>query len=321
MNVPTDQLLHFAPIDTHLIRSKHVAQTFKIQVMQPGRRPADARRFPVVYATDGNATFDMFKSISYLLQMSELDSPPFILVGIGYPSENPHAAYALRLRDLTFPGWPKWEKWEKTGNWRDCMMAPNIEGCLEAEPGTKFFYGGEDFQQFIGEELIPLIDGKYQTIPGDRTYFGHSAGGSFGLFTMLTKSHLFRNYILSSPGASIHGEPKWGGRFDNDDFGLRMVRDFAAAGKSLDGVKVYLSAGADEEYEPALGVWRVTSTLVRLAKEIHDARIPGLELMSEVIPDEAHKSVWPIAFTHGVQAIFGTRRISRGVYLRSPKFV
>ncbi len=312
MGKQEDSALHFPPVETHLIRASHVAQTFKIQVMQPGQRAGDARRYPVVYATDGNATFEMFKSIAYLLQMSELDSPPFILVGIGYPSDHPHAGYMLRIRDLTAPPWPKWEKW--VTNWRDCMMVPEIEGVLEPEEGTPNFHGGENFQRFIGHELIPFIDEKYRTIPGERTYFGHSAGGFFGLFTLLTQPHLFKNYIISSPGVSVHGEPKWGGRFDNYNFGLQMVRDFAASGKALHGVKAYLSAGSDEEYEPILAVWRITSSLILLAKALRDAAIPGLQLMTEVIPDEAHKSIWPIAFTHGVQAMFGTRRISRGVY-------
>jgi len=308
----TESTLYFPPVDTHLMRSKYVAQTFKVQVMQPGRRLSDPRQFPVVYATDANWTFDMFKSIAYLLQMSELDAPPFILVGIGYPSENPHAGYMLRMRDLSAPPFPKWEKW--TRNWRDCMLVPDIDGVLEPEEGTKNFYGAEDFQKFLGAELIPFIDQKYPTIAGNRTYFGHSAGGFFGLFTMLTQSQLFQNYIVSSPGVSCHGEPKWGGRFDNYDFGLQMVRDFAAAGKTLPGVKLYVSAGTDEEYEPILSIWRITSSFARLVKVLKETALPGVEFMYELIPGEAHKSVWPIAFTHGVQAIFGTRRVAGGVY-------
>lgn len=312
MKAQKDSLLHFPPIETHLIRSRHVAQTFKIQVMQPGRRAGDTRRFPVVYATDGNWTFDMFKSISYLLQMSALDSPPFILVGIGYPSDFPHAGYMLRMRDLSAPPFPRWEKWEK--NWHDCMMVPYIEGVLEPEEGTKNFYGGENFRSFIGTELLPFIDEKYQTLAGERTYFGHSQGGFFGLFTLFTQSHLFKNYIVSSPGVVCHGEANFGGRYDNHEFGVQMVRDFAATGRALAGVKLYLSVGADEEHEPVLAPYQMTSGLERLVKAVKLAAIPGLELMSEIFPGETHKTVWPIAFTHGVQAMLGTRRVHRSVY-------
>ena len=35
--VAAQEVLHFPPIDTHVLHSKHVRQTFNIQVMQPGQ--------------------------------------------------------------------------------------------------------------------------------------------------------------------------------------------------------------------------------------------------------------------------------------------
>lgn len=311
-----DLAIHFPPVETHLIRSRHVPQTFKIQVMQPGRRASDTRRFPVVFATDGNWTFDLFKSISYLIQMSPHDSPPFILVGISYPSESPHAGYMLRMRDFTAPPWPKWEKWGD--DWQSCMKNPYLDGVLEPEKGSKNFFGAEEFRNFIAEELIPFIDERYSTLPDQRTYFGHSAGGFFGLYSLCTQPELFQSYVLSSPGVAVHGEPQWGGRFDNYEFGVQMVRELAAAGKPLPaGTKLYLSAGADEQYEPVMTVFRITTSLENLAKAVQDAAIPGLELMFEIIPGETHKTIWPVAFTHGVQAVMGTRRVQRSLYFQT----
>jgi uncharacterized protein len=312
MHVKSKTLIHFPEIETHLIRSKYVQQTFKIQVMQPGQRRGQSARFPVVYVTDANWTFDMFKSIAYLLQLSEGESPPFILVGIGYPTEFPHAGLRLRLRDFTAPPYPIWGVgW---ADWLQARFNTYYEGILSPEAGTKDFHGGEDFRSFIGRELIPFVDEKYQTVPGDRTYFGHSGGGYFGLFTLFTQSQLFKNYIVSSPGVIYHGEAPGGIVYDNNEFGLQMVRDFSASGKSLDNVRLYLSAGAEEEFEPAVENWRLTSSVQRLAKVISDTAIPGLELMIEIFPGETHTTAWPIAFMHGVQAMFGTRRICRAVY-------
>lgn len=306
------RMIQFPPIETHHIRSAHVAQTFRIQVMRPGRLIGESRKFPVVYATDGNWTFDMFKSISYLLQMSELDAPPFILVGIGYPSDQPHAGYMLRMRDLTAPPFPRWEKWET--DWQACVKNPRMEGVLEPERGAKAFHGGENFREFLADELIPFIDQNYETLSGERIYFGHSAGGFFGMFTLFTRPHLFKYYIASSPAISYHGEPQWGGRYDNYDFGAQMVREFAASGQALTGVHLYVSAGGDEEYEPVMSEMRITSSVERLVKVLKDTALPGLKVMSEIFPGETHKSVWPFAFTHGVQAMLGTRRVLRSVY-------
>jgi peptidyl-prolyl cis-trans isomerase A (cyclophilin A) len=288
-------------VETHLIASKQVNQTFRVQVMQPARRPGETTRLPVVYATDGNLTFDMLKGISYILQSSGHEAPRFILVGIGYPGDSPMAGAVLRGRDLTFPGYPKFR------------LVPRMAGVLVAEPGTKDFYGAEDFQRFIREELIPLIDGNYPTLPGERTYFGHSAGGGFGLFTLFTQTDLFNNYIISSPGLIYHGKSSAGSRYDNYDFVLRDARKFLDSGKSVSGIRLYLSVGADEEFEPGLAEWRLTSSFYRMAAMMKGASAPGLHLTTEVFAGETHLTAWPMAFIHGVRAVFPTAAASQTI--------
>jgi predicted alpha/beta superfamily hydrolase len=292
--------IHFPPSETHLIRSQYVQQTFKVQVMRPARSEGDTSRYPVVYVTDGNLVFAMFETISKLIQLSKRDAPPFILVGIGYPSDFPLAGTMLRVRDFSFPRYPKFSL---------AAAMPPWEGVMLAEEGTKATDGGEDFQRFIGDELIPFIDETYETTPGDRTYFGHSGGGVFGLFTLFSKPNLFRNYIVSSPALSYHGDMPGGFHYENYDFAFDEAREFIAAKKPVDGISIYMSAGAEEEYEPELAQWRLTSSVLRMAALMHSARVPGLRLMTEIFPGETHMTVWPMAFIHGVQAVFGTRRV------------
>src|SRR5262245_11631579 len=167
---------HYPPIATHLIPSRHVDQTFKVQVMQPAQRRGEETRFPVVYATDGNWSFDMLKGISQVIQTLERDAPRFMLVGIGYPSESPRAGGALRARDLTFPGFPEFRP-----------VVPPFEDVPVAAAGTPQTHGGEVFRCFLADELIPFIETTYPAAPGDRTYFGHSGGGGFGLYSMFTQ--------------------------------------------------------------------------------------------------------------------------------------
>ena len=101
--------------------------------MRPARRPSESVRYPVVYASDGNWSFDMFKGISYLLGLSESLAPPFILVGIGYPGDSPHAGMLLRARDFTVPPYPPFDL-------KGITLAQ--EGVLVAEDGAKDFHGG-----------------------------------------------------------------------------------------------------------------------------------------------------------------------------------
>jgi predicted alpha/beta superfamily hydrolase len=273
-----------------------VQQVFQIQVMQPTLKRGETSTFPVVYVTDANWTFDALKGISYSMQLSGRDAPRFILVGIGYPSDCPDAGALLRGRDMTFPGYPEFSR-----------TLPPTDGVLVADKGTKDFYGAEDFQRFIEDELILFIDGKYQTIPGDRTYFGHSLGGGFGLFTLFSRSILFGNYIISSPGLYYNGETSAGFRYTNYDFVFEDARRFIESRKPIRNTRLYMSVGSEEEYEIDYAPWQLTSSAYRLASLMKAAVIPGLEFMFEVFRGEIHMTAWPMAFMHGVKSVFGTR--------------
>ena len=283
--------------ETHLISSKFVKQTFQVQVMRPPGSIGERAQFPVVYATDGDLSFDALRRSAYSIQTCSRAAPRFILVGIGYPSESPLAGELLRMRDMTFPGYPR----------LSTKVIP-CEGVLMAEEGTKDFYGAEDFQRFISDELITLIDKKYPTIPGDRTYFGHSLGGGFGLFTLFNRSDLFKNYIVSSPGLMFHGKSSAGIDYDNYEFLFRDARKFIASGKPLDGTRLYMSVGTEEEFETSLSGWHLTSSFFRMAALMKAAAIPGLRLTTDVFAGKTHMTTWPVAFIQGIRDVFEMER-------------
>jgi predicted alpha/beta superfamily hydrolase len=288
--------LYVPAVETHLFPSRHVEQIFKVQVMQPAQTRGEQRRFPVVYATDGNFAFDALKGISYSIQAFARDAPPFILVGIGYPSDSPFGGFMLRARDMTFPQYPRLN-----------LVPPRIEDVPVAREGAKSFYGSADFQHFIAEELIPFIDERYATSPGDRAYFGHSLGGGFGLHTLFSEPGLFRNYIVSSPGLIYHGDAAPGFHYEDYDFVLEEARGFIASGRSLDGIRLYMSVGGEEEFELDMPQWQLTSSFYRMARLMKAAAIPGLELTTEVLSGETHMTAWPTAFSRGIRTILSKR--------------
>jgi uncharacterized protein len=289
-------LEYFPPAQTHLIRSSFVAQTYKVQVALPEQRRGETTRFPVVYVTDGNRVFEMFRAISQILQASGYDAPRFALVSIGYPGDSPRAGALLRTRDFTFPGYPALR-----------LVPPPAEGVPMPEEGTPHMNGAADFSMFIEQELVPFIDRTYETIPGDRTYFGHSGGGAYGLYLLFTRAHLFRSYIVSSPSLTFQGELD-GVHYDDCDFAFQEARSFIASRPRLSGqVRLHMSVGTEEEFEQALRPWQLTSSFYRMAQLLKAAEIAGLQVTSEAISGQTHMSVWPIAFVHGVQAVFGSR--------------
>ena len=58
--------------------------------------------------------------------------------------------------------------------------------------------GADKFLQFFKDELIPYINKTYPS-NGDNTIFGHSFGGVFVSYALITAPQLFRSYIAADP--------------------------------------------------------------------------------------------------------------------------
>ena len=268
-------------VDTHIIHSKYVKQSYEILVARPITKKGDTKPLPVLYTTDANLYFDAFRSIA-----SQLPVTPFILVGIAYrPADNLMGAVSLRGRDLLWDGYA------------DLPESLFQEVPIKGVESTQERKGAEKFIRFIRDELIPLIDSRYPTIKGDRGYFGHSAGGSFGLHTIFSQANLFNRLIISSPGISFRG----------DDFLLRDASKFIKKGECV-SASLFVSVGADEEFEPGLMQdWSIVSNYYRLVQWLKANNIEGIEFVDKVFPGETHATVPYMAFSHGVRELYGLR--------------
>jgi predicted alpha/beta superfamily hydrolase len=284
---------------THVISSSHVGASFQIKVMQPAQWKGATERYPVVYLSDANELFDALKGISFILQASNR-ARPFILVGVGYESEQPQAGIILRGRDFTFSGCP-----ERALERLLEATAEPWEGVLRPPSGEKGFDGAQAFQAFLAHELIPFIDEKYSTEVEQRAFFGHSLGAGFGAYTLFTRPELFRDYLLSSPTLSYQEESENGAPGESREFIEELARRFSAAGRSAAGTTLYLSAASQEEFDPLIANWRFTSSVYRLAALLEAQKISGLKVITEVFQGEEHTTVWPLAFIHGIRTVFG----------------
>jgi predicted alpha/beta superfamily hydrolase len=282
--VTTGKRFQVPSVQTHLITSQYAGQTYQIQVMQPLMERGANERFPVMYITDGNIAFDFTKGIAHCLQ-STGQVRRFILVSIGYPGENPFAGDILRCRDLTPIHHPEIP---------DIPRSSPIDGVPGVEDGTKLWHGASAFLAFIRKELVPLIDDLYPTVVDERAYFGHSLGGGLGLHALFAEPGLFNRFAISSPGLA----------FDDEDYGIREARQYIASGKPLP-VKVFMTVADQEEFEPELARLHLVSNFYRLTSLLRAANIPQFDFTSQVISGETHVSVWPIAFSHGIQALYG----------------
>ena len=159
------------------IHSHHTGHDFRIFVSEP-QKPPPPDGYPVIYVLDGNALFPLVA-----LQANALETRPdsasrqsIVVVGVGYPG---YALYdpARRARDYTPP--------PPTAN---------------APAETDQQYGGADrLLAFIQTELKPLVEARYRINPHRQTLFGHSYGGLFTLYALISQPDAFQNYVAASP--------------------------------------------------------------------------------------------------------------------------
>lgn len=108
-----------------------------------------------------------------------------------------------------------------------------IEARPESDNDPAIFGRADRFLQFVESELLPYLEANY-SINDNRVLSGFSAGGSFVLYTMVTKPALFDGYFAFSPAA-------W---YDDSV----VVKEFAKSLANIQGKPkyIYLSIGGAE---------------------------------------------------------------------------
>src|ERR1700690_2979695 len=89
---------------------------------------------------------------------------------------------------------------QMSGAWGNMIVVgiTNSDRNRDLTPTVNNSGGGENFMNFIKEELIPHIDSVYPTAPY-RIFSGHSLGGLTVINTLLNNTQLFNAYIAIDP--------------------------------------------------------------------------------------------------------------------------
>ena len=161
-----DQFLSQVGIKDSLY-SETLNETRTIYIQYPqDYNPSKNYKYPVAYILDGEMFLPTLNEVQKYY--SGGFTPEMILVGV---SNSKH-----RTRDLTVS-----KIKEKYG-------IPFTEENGEAD----------QFLDFLENELIPFIQSKYP-VTEYRTLIGHSYGGLFTAYTLITKPDLFANYLAIDP--------------------------------------------------------------------------------------------------------------------------
>ena len=146
--------------------------------------------------------------------------------------------------------------------------------------------GAEPFTKFIAEELVPFVDREYRTVPEDRTIVGHSITGFYGCFLLFRHPGIFQKYLVVSPSL-------W--------FSNRVIFDYekkySQKKRSLP-VAVYQASGA-------LETPNIKDIAIEFGRVLEARKYQGMRFRSVIMEGEHHRSIFPLAFTRGLQFLFG----------------
>jgi hypothetical protein len=142
-----------------------------------------------------------------------------------------------------------------------------------------------------------LIENRFRADPHRRAYAGHSLGGLFGAYALLSKPNLFRYYILSSPSFWFDEHAIW-----------QLERDFATDHHDLPA-NIYVTIGSLEHPGTAGGSrFEMVKDVRTFESRLTQRHYPNLRVRALVLDGATHETVFPAAFLNGMLWHFASDR-------------
>ena len=247
---------------------------YRLYVAPPvGYVVGDTTRYPVLYLLDGHFAFPAaIAAREYMGIFRELED--VIIIGIAEREHSFASWFSNRWRDYTPSADPA----------RDSAFAGPYKLAME----TVRSGGGHAFLEALRKDLIPFIERMYRT-NGDRGLTGHSFGGLFTAYALLTAPDLFERYGVNSPSLWWNGD---------EIFATENA--FAATHMALPK-RVLLTVGANEGS-------RMVPPMAKFASVLGSRGYQGLVLDTVVFEGESHTSVGPAMMARTLRVLYGKRR-------------
>jgi predicted alpha/beta superfamily hydrolase len=150
--------------------------------------------------------------------------------------------------------------------------------------------GGEQFLEFLIQELFPIIEAEYRTLPY-RAYVGHSLGGFTSTYTLLNHPGVFNGYLAIDPSlwwdsaAVVRESPELLEAFDTET------------------VQRYYLTVIDTANTPAEASLHINSIL-ELGDDLADRAPTNLKWNLEVFANTDHSSIPLLSWYNGLQFLF-----------------
>lgn len=270
-------------VDRFLLPHPRRKGCFQISVSRVSDPGGTAAEVPVLFVMDADLEFAVAAEIARLASMGGT-RPGAMVVGVGYGTTDFAAFARLRTADLTPPLSPAHRQ-----------ALGGFVAYIGDEDG-----GAEALLGFLVDDLLPEIARRYpEASTTRRGLFGHSLGGLFAAYALLTRPESFAAFFPASPSL-------WW-----DDFAvLRHLDIFTERLATIDAPPLVLvTVGANEQQLPTsvpagsvvpledmralVRSWRMVDAAAEFAMALRRA---GLHDTRHVMfADEGHDSVIPAA--------------------------
>ncbi|HKC37276.1 MAG TPA: alpha/beta hydrolase-fold protein [Chitinophagaceae bacterium] len=254
----------------HIIKSSFNTKIYRLDVLLPKNyKTSDTLHYPVLYVLDGKYSFTSFYSIREVLDLGK-EISDVIIVAIDGNNLSESDWMANRFNDFTPTNIP-----QADSTWSKMFNLPY--GKLKSG-------GASSFLNTIQKEIIPFIDKHYKT-NSNRGLFGHSLGGLFVGYCLLSKPDLFQKYSMNSPSF-------W---WNNSEM-LKLENAFVKQNLNLSATDIFISVGALEGAPMISPVTNFADSL-----KIH---YTGLKITTQIFDSETHLSVVPAASSRTLKAFY-----------------
>lgn len=242
---------------------------------------------PVLVVTDADLLFALAAEIARLRAASG-NFPQVVVVGVGYGA--PFAEFVkLRTPDLTPPA--RAASIEALGNFTSYMGDQSGNAA--------------DFADFITDRLLPEIARRCpETTSGPRLIFGHSLGGLFVAYLLLTRPAAFTHFLMSSPSL-------W---WDQFAIHARLEEFAERLGQLAAPPQVFIDVGGKEQDVPTrvpngveldlpaiqaiVAMARMVEGATEFADKLREIGLNSVECV--VFQEEDHGSVVPAALSRAL---------------------
>jgi predicted alpha/beta superfamily hydrolase len=154
--------------------------------------------------------------------------------------------------------------------------------------------GAPKFLKFLEEELIPYVESNYRTHPY-RLLEGHSFGGLFCAYTLMTKPELFNSFIIQAPALWWNKEEM-----------TQQAKEFFSTTNSLDKSAYFGTGGAEG--------WGMRQELSRYVDVIKLNSPENFHYKHEEIPgDEEHDDSRLLLNYYGLKFVFSDLKVSENL--------